>query len=86
MRIIQFRRYLSGFIISVTDPKDIRTLSSRKDFERFSVIREKLKDGNKIRYNLINAEFYYSSHRVTTGNAMRVFLRKVLKPRIKCSR
>ena len=81
MRIIEIRHHLDGFIVSLTDLKDIRLLASKKEFKKYAVIKEKVFNKSKLKYNLVNAEFFYKNNDVSTLADMRLLLRKFLKPR-----
>ena len=81
MRIIEIRHHLDGFIVSLTDSKDIKLLASKKEFKKYAVIKEKISKKPKLKYNLINVEFFYKNGDISTLADMRLFLRKFLKPR-----
>lgn len=57
MRIVQFRRHLDGYVVRVTDARDISVLNRRKGFIPLMEVRHVLRPGRRKCYNTISAEF-----------------------------
>lgn len=57
MRIVQFRRHLTGYAVRVTDSKDIASLSRRKQFVQLMVVKQVSSAGKREKLTVISAEY-----------------------------
>ena len=81
MRIVQFRRHLEGYVVRVTDARDIAILHKQKNFTPLIIVKHVLHKGQRKCYNIVSAEFMYQGVQRPTLSSWKKQVWEILKYR-----